>query len=107
MRLDDLLAPGFVIVTATRESMNGLSPAALKIWQELNGQRAIVGTRVMDAAPDDVVVVTETGRLFADWLRDNAIEAVIVRPDRYVFAGAQTAAELNAFIGTLAGLLKT
>jgi 3-(3-hydroxy-phenyl)propionate hydroxylase len=105
IRLDDLLAPGFVIVTATRESMNGLSPASLRIWQKLNGQRMIVGTRAIDAAPDDVVAVTETDRLFADWLRDNAIEAVIVRPDRYVFAGAQTAAELNALIGTLAGLL--
>ncbi len=106
MRLDDLLAPGFVIVTATRERMIGLSPASLKIWQKLNGQRAIVGTRAMDAAPDDVVVVTETDRLFADWLQDNAMEAAIVRPDRYVFAGAQTAAELNALIGTLAGLLR-
>jgi 3-(3-hydroxy-phenyl)propionate hydroxylase len=106
MRLDDLLAPEFVIVTATREAMNGLSAASLKFWQELNGQRAIVGTRAVEAAPDHVVVVTETDRLLVDWLQHNAIEAVIVRPDRYVFAGAQTAGELNALIDRLAGLLK-
>jgi 3-(3-hydroxy-phenyl)propionate hydroxylase len=39
--------------------------------------------------------------LFADWLRDNAIEAVIVRPDRYVFAGAENADQLNMLIKQL------
>jgi 3-(3-hydroxy-phenyl)propionate hydroxylase len=99
VRLDDVLAPEFVIVTATREAMNGLSAASLKTWEKLDGQRAIVGTHAIEAP--DVVIVAETDRLFADWLRHNAVEAVIVRPDRYVFAGAQTAAELNGLIGQL------
>jgi hypothetical protein len=34
-------------------------------------------------------------------MRDNAIEAVIVRPDRYVFAGAENAARLNMLIEQL------
>jgi 3-(3-hydroxy-phenyl)propionate hydroxylase len=51
------------------------------------------------------MVLAETERLFADWLDHHAIAAVIVRPDRYVFAGAQAAEELNSHISTLAGLL--
>jgi 3-(3-hydroxy-phenyl)propionate hydroxylase len=105
MRLDDFLAPGFAIVTATRERMNGLSPASLNIWQKLKGERVIVGTSAAGRTQDGVIVLAETERLFADWLDHHEITAVIVRPDRYVFAGAQTAQELNSHISTLAGLL--
>jgi 3-(3-hydroxy-phenyl)propionate hydroxylase len=104
-RLDDLLAPEFAIVTANRDVMNWMSAASIKIWQKLNGQRVVIGTRAIDAETDDVLVFVETERLFADWMQSNAIKAVIVRPDRYVFAGARTAGDLNACIGQLAGSL--
>jgi 3-(3-hydroxy-phenyl)propionate hydroxylase len=74
----------------------------MKTWRALNGQRVIIAPRAGDAAPDDVLVFVETERLFADWMRSNAMEAVIVRPDRYVFAGARTAEDLNACVGRLA-----
>ena len=47
------------------------------------------------------MTVVETERLFADWMRQNAVEAVIVRPDRYVFAGAENAEQLNKLIKQL------
>jgi hypothetical protein len=83
--------------------MNWMSAASIKVWQKLNGQRVVISTRAIVAAPDDDVLdLVETERLFADWMQSNAIEAVIVRPDRYVFAGARTAEDLNACIGQLA-----
>jgi hypothetical protein len=50
---------------------------------------------------DGVITVVETGRLFADWMGDNAVAAVIVRPDRYVFAGADNVDQLNMLIEQL------
>ena len=41
------------------------------------------------------MTVVETEKLFADWMRQNEAAAVIVRPDRYVFANAESADELN------------
>ncbi len=47
------------------------------------------------------MTVVETERLFSNWMRDNAVEAVIVRPDRYVFGGAENAEQLNMLIKQL------
>ncbi|KWV47150.1 hypothetical protein AS156_19995 [Bradyrhizobium macuxiense] len=43
----------------------------------------------------------ERDGLFAGWMRDNAVGAVIVRPDRYIFAAAADADELNRLVGQL------
>jgi 3-(3-hydroxy-phenyl)propionate hydroxylase len=43
----------------------------------------------------------ESDGVFSSWMRENELGAVIVRPDRYVFAGASNADQLNMLIGTL------
>jgi 3-(3-hydroxy-phenyl)propionate hydroxylase len=55
---------------------------------------------------DGVDMWTEAEPLLADWLQRNGVEAVIVRPDRYVFGGARSASELNALIALLARQLQ-
>jgi len=95
-----------MIVAATPAAMTGLSEASLAIWKRLNGQRIVVATCAARQSPPGVGVLAETERFFANWLRDNEIEAAIVRPDRHVFGGARNSAELNALIGELAILLR-
>jgi len=95
-----------MIVAATPAAMTGLSEASLAIWKRLNGQRIVVATCAARQSPLGVGVFAETERLFANWLRDNEIEAAIVRPGRYVFGDARNSAELNALIGELAILLR-
>ncbi len=100
-RLDDLLKPEFAIFTATQAAMSGMSEAALSGWRQIGGERVVIAASGESANRDGVMTVVETGRLFADWMRDNAIEAAIVRPDRYVFAGAENADQLNMLIKQL------
>lgn len=100
-RLDDLLKPEFAIVTATPAAMSGISAAALSSWRRLGGERVVIAASGESSNRDGVITVVETGRLFADWMRQNAVEAVIVRPDRYVFAGAENAGQLNMLIKQL------
>ena len=99
-RLDDLLKPEFAIFTATHAAMSGMSEAALSNWRQLGGERIVIAASG-ESFGDGVMTVVEHGRLFADWMRDNAVKAVIVRPDRYVFAGAENAEQLNMLIKQL------
>jgi 3-(3-hydroxy-phenyl)propionate hydroxylase len=90
VRLDDTLAPEFVIAVRSPDVLTALAPKSIAIWDRLRGKR---------------VAVKETGTLFADWLDQNGIVAAIVRPDRTVYGGARTADELNALIAALSAQL--
>jgi 3-(3-hydroxy-phenyl)propionate hydroxylase len=100
-RLDDLLRPEFAIVTAMQAAMSGMSEAARSGWRQLGGERVVIAASGESSSRDGVLTVVETGRLFADWMRDHAVEAVIVRPDRYVFAGVENVAQLNMLVEQL------
>ena len=94
-RLDDLLPPAFVIACGSVEAAGWLSAELRTAWRELGGAVAVIADTVSRQLPDGPVMVREQGPLFADWLEANEIAAVIVRPDRYVYAGASDAAQLN------------
>jgi 3-(3-hydroxy-phenyl)propionate hydroxylase len=100
-RLDDLLKPEFTIVTATHAAMSGLSESLVSAWRQLGGERVVIATSGEGSHRDDILTVVETERLFANWIRDHAVEAVVVRPDRYVFGGACNAEQLNVLTGNL------
>lgn len=105
-RLDDLMTPEFAIVAATPDVLDWLSPQSRAIWDRIRGERVVIGTTPANQVSDGVKAFVETEMLFADWLRHNGITAAIVRPDRYVFAGAASADELNALVGKLAEMLE-
>ena len=100
-RLDDLLKPEFAVVTATQEAMSWISRAANLRWQQLGGERVIITDAGESATGDEISTVVESDGVFSSWMRENELGAVIVRPDRYVFAGASNADQLNMLIGTL------
>jgi 3-(3-hydroxy-phenyl)propionate hydroxylase len=100
-RLDDLLKPEFVVVTATQEAMSWISRASNLRWQQLGGERVIITDAGESSTRDEISTVVESDGVFSSWMRENDVGAVIVRPDRYVFAGASNADQLNMLIGTL------
>jgi 3-(3-hydroxy-phenyl)propionate hydroxylase len=51
------------------------------------------------------LTIREAEDLFALWLKASGVAAVIVRPDRYIFGGAENAAELNGLVRELANRL--
>jgi 3-(3-hydroxy-phenyl)propionate hydroxylase len=100
-RLDDLLKPQFALVTATQEAMSWMSEASLSCWQQLGGERVVIADAGKSSTRDGIATLVETDGVFSNWMRENRVSAVIVRPDRYVFAGAVNAEELNTSIENL------
>lgn len=100
-RLDDVVPPGFTIFTATAETMNWLSPKSAADWSAIGGNRVIVTFDGEPETHDGVLQVQETDRLFSNWLAANGINAVVVRPDHYVYGGAATPDELNGLASDL------
>ncbi|MBR0751847.1 bifunctional 3-(3-hydroxy-phenyl)propionate/3-hydroxycinnamic acid hydroxylase [Bradyrhizobium jicamae] len=94
-RLDDVLKPEFAIVTSAPETMAWLSDDLRAAWRRIGGERVVVASAGESSARDGILTVVETEKLFTDWMRQNAAAAVIVRPDRYVFASADNADEFN------------
>ena len=55
----------------------------------------------------DAVVLHEQSGQLADWIAGLEISAVIIRPDRYIYGGARSAAELDALVSGLDATLTT
>lgn len=98
-RLDDLLPSGFAIVAPSTTPLKWLSERTRHDWLEHGGALVLVGAKTPSEADDDVITLTEEGQLFRDWLHSANAEAVVVRPDRYVFGGALSADQLNELVG--------
>ncbi len=92
VRLDDLMAPEFLLVAASADGLVSLSASSNATWNRLRGERVVIGAGGLH----------ETGRLFADWLDQHGITVAVVRPDRAVFGGARNTTECNALIAALA-----
>jgi 3-(3-hydroxy-phenyl)propionate hydroxylase len=101
-RLDDLLKPEFWAITGTQETMSWMSEASLAGWQQLGGERVVIADAAGESVRrDGIATFVESDGIFTNWIRENQVSAVIVRPDRYVFAGAGNADELNILMGNL------
>lgn len=100
-RLDDLLKAEFAIVAAAPEAMGWLSDASLAGWQRLGGECVVIAASGEPSHRGGILTVVEGENLFAGWMRQNTVAAVIVRPDRYVYGGAENAVQLNMLIGYL------
>jgi len=104
-RLDDLLKPEFAIVAATSEPMAWPSEASLAGWRQLGGECVVIATSGEPSARDGVLTVVESENLLGDWMRQNAVAAVVVRPDRYVYGAAENAEQLDRLLVHLLGSL--
>ena len=85
-----------------RRRWTWLSEASRAAGNGSAGAQVVIAASGESARHDGVLTITEADGLFADWMRHNAVEAVIVRPDRYVFGGGRKMqSELNMLIGQL------
>jgi 3-(3-hydroxy-phenyl)propionate hydroxylase len=88
-RLDDLVGTNFAVV-ARVDLLDAVEPATRALWDD-------TGAVVLGA--------TEAG--YDAWLAERGLGAVVIRPDRYIFATAGTAAELDAVAARLKDALGT
>jgi 3-(3-hydroxy-phenyl)propionate hydroxylase len=100
-RLDDFLKPEFAVVTATQEAMSWMSEASLSCWRQLGGERVVIAGTGESSTREGIATFVEGEGIFLNWMRENQVSAIIVRPDRYVFAGASNADQLNMLMGNL------
>ena len=110
--LDDLVPMEWLYVTNSLETqgwMEGLE----EVWQGIGGRRLVImhgdsplpssetsGLPAKSAAGIDTF--QENDDKFAQWCAHAALNAVLVRPDRYVYGTARDSAELAAKIARLA-----
>ena len=87
--LDDLTGGGFTLIVREGDPRGGLGPEHLRTLERLNARLV-----TLDSSMD------LDGRLEA-WLADNAVHAVLVRPDFYVFGSAGSPADTPRLVEQL------
>jgi 3-(3-hydroxy-phenyl)propionate hydroxylase len=98
--LDDVVAPRFLLVTATAQAQAWLTPQALDLWRRIGGERVVIGGQAA-AAAGGIHHLAERGDLFAGWMTRHGAAAVVVRPDRYVYGTARDRGALNRMVESL------
>lgn len=99
-RLDDVVGPRWIVTVTNPAMLAELDAATRATLARIGGSAvAIVPGGVKQAVPD---VLAETGTIFAGWCRKEGAVAAIARPDRYAYAFARSASELNALVAQLA-----
>lgn len=110
-RLDDVTGACWRLVTTKRALLQGIDDAAWAGWRAMEGVAVMVappeGTPGPDVpdVPDGTVAVTACHSLLADWLAGLGAQAVVVRPDHYVYGAAVDAGELRLLLCDLAAAL--
>jgi len=97
---DDIVQPRFVLATTTGAAQGWLSASSQRLWQRLAAEQVVITDDGQNLSPPNRHVV-ETDGLFADWAKQQACQAVIVRPDRYLYGVASDAGTLNALVERL------
>ncbi|MBL0422917.1 bifunctional 3-(3-hydroxy-phenyl)propionate/3-hydroxycinnamic acid hydroxylase [Ramlibacter sp. AW1] len=100
LRLDDVLGPGFALLTWQRELVSGGPPALRQRLAALDAQvvtatrgRSVQSMRLKAAPPPDVRLIEDYENALHFWFQRAGADWVLLRPDRYV-AALGTADEL-------------
>lgn len=93
--LDDLIGVGWAVLASGFDPAASLGPEERELARTLD----IRFVRVEKSAGENVAV-DESGA-FADWLEELGVDAVIVRPDFYIFAGVRGADQVGEALGDL------
>ena len=100
-RFDDIIKPRFLLATTSSQAQSWLSPASLRLLQRLDAEQVVIAEEEGAHLQSSIHHVIETEGLFASWARQQACDAVVVRPDRYVYGVASDASTLNALVERL------
>jgi 3-(3-hydroxy-phenyl)propionate hydroxylase len=104
--LDDIVAPGFLVVFGPKADGIGLDGKRTAAIKALGGEVVTVRQEgAQGAKTANVRVIEELDGLLSGYFDEMGAVAFIVRPDHYIFAMAKAAAELNGQLDDLANLL--
>lgn len=97
-RLDDIAGANFALITTAPTWAASLSAQDLAAWQRLGGVVVLLGTAPQAAVPAHVIWVEERDGLLAAWLHAHAAQALLARPDHYVYGVAPSPQTLSELI---------
>ncbi len=96
-RYDDLIEPGFTIVSRAGDARAALG-AGQKTFLEAIGATFV---SVTDQQTSDASSLIDVDGKFIPFLTSHGVEAIIVRPDFYIFGSAPTLADLGGVVDAL------
>ena len=96
-RLDDLIGQGFQVMGWNVDPLSLMDDDQVSFLSEI-GARAVPASATYKPGRD---VVNDLRGVYARWFEQNKVQAVVVRPDYYVFGGVSDAAQLPLLIDDL------
>ncbi|MEQ8698380.1 MAG: bifunctional 3-(3-hydroxy-phenyl)propionate/3-hydroxycinnamic acid hydroxylase [Bauldia litoralis] len=105
--LDDHAPMDFLYVTGSRAEQAWMAPHAER-WRALGGRRLVISeteTPEVAPSPTGVEVLGDAEGAYARWRKRTGGQAVLVRPDRYVYASVPDEAGLAASLDRLTAML--
>ena len=88
-RFDQVVGQGWFILCANTDTKTLLSDPQIELFKNLDGRILSVGPAGAGFDIDDIE------GFYKNWMAELAVQYVIIRPDFYVAASAQTSAQLH------------
>jgi flavoprotein hydroxylase len=103
---DQVAGTGFVVAAGPGVSF-GFNDSVRASLAQLGAHlvRFVPPSSEPGAGEDGAEVLVDVDGGYLPWLRSAGYEAVVIRPDYYVFGGVASASDLPALVGELAGKL--
>jgi 3-(3-hydroxy-phenyl)propionate hydroxylase len=105
LRLDDLLAGRFAVLTFDTTPLEELAPDAAVMWRALGGRTIRFcppsASPAQNVDPDVASAILDLTGALRDWMTTLPARWVVVRPDRYLFGTASTSAQLSSLLDLL------
>ena len=100
--MDDVIPMSFLYISIGLNQQIWMDPHEV-FWKTLDGVKIIILKEAerKKEMPEDIIVTKEVGNIFSDWSSKMSCEAVLVRPDRYVFSTIHNQGDLDTAIKKL------
>jgi hypothetical protein len=100
-RFDDVFGGGWILLSTGWNAEDELDADALSVLEAI-GARCV---RIEPAPTGDPSIPADVGGAYLSWLRGLGAQAVVIRPDFYVYGAASDAGELGQLVEELAAAL--
>lgn len=100
--MDDVFGPEFLIIARDARLLD-LGPELAARWAAIGGERLLLGSKPKEGSA--VIALAESDGRIAAWLDRHGSDAVVVRPDRYVFGAASDLLEITRMVGEIVAAL--
>lgn len=101
--LDDGAHPKWQLLTVGDGPQQWLDAQTIALWKSLAGERLTIVSAIEypAASSSGVAVYIETDNRFQEWMNKHGAQAIVVRPDRYIYGIASNQQQLIALLNSV------